>query len=75
MISYVLATVLSVFSLIAQAQDVQPSAVSETKEAPAQASDAHPGTILEVKDAPALTISVRSANAALKAADATISKI
>ncbi len=76
LISCVLATVLSVFSFIAQAQDVQPGAVSETKEAQdAQAPDVHPGVILEVKDAPAVTISIRSANAALKAADATISKI
>ena len=75
LISCVLATALSVFSLIAQAQDVQPSAVTETPNAPAQTQDAHPGTILEVKDAPALTVSIRSANAALKAADATISKI
>ena len=75
LISCVLAAALSLFSLIAQAQDVQPSAVTEAPNAPAQATDAHPGTILEVKDAPALTVSIRSANAALKAADATISKI
>ncbi|MBR5709471.1 MAG: hypothetical protein IKX40_01810 [Thermoguttaceae bacterium] len=75
LISCVLAAALSVFSLNAQAQDVQPSPVSDSKEAPGPTPDAHPGTILEVKDAPALTVSVRSANAALKAADATLSKI
>ena len=75
LISCVLAAALSVFSLNAQAQDVQPSAVSDSKEAPVQAQGAHPGTILEVKDAPAITVSVRSAHAALQAADATISKI
>ena len=73
LISCVLATVLSVFSLIAQAQDVQPSPVSEPQNA--QTPDVHPGTFLEVKDAPALTVSIRSANTALKAADATITKI
>ena len=73
LISCVLATVLSVFSFIAQAQDVQPGAVSEPQNA--QTPDVYPGTFLEVKDAPALTISVRSAHAALKAADATITKI
>ena len=73
LISFVLATALSVFSLIVQAQDVQPGAVSEAQDA--QALDVHPGTILEVKDAPAITVSIRSAHAALKAADATISKI
>lgn len=57
LISSVLATALSVFSLIAQAEDVPP------------------GGILEVKDAPALTVSFRSANAALEAADATLTKI
>ena len=57
LISCFLTTALTVFSLIAQAEDV------------------HPGAILEVKSAPALTVSVRSANAALQAADATLSKV
>lgn len=73
LISFVLATVLSVFSLIAQAQDVQSDAISEVQDA--QDPNVHPGTILEVKDAPALTVSIRSANAALHAANITISQI
>lgn len=59
LISCVVTTALSVFSLAAQAQT--PSV--------------HPGAILEVQNAPALTFSFRSANALLEAADTTIDKI